>query len=220
MKIATFNVNGITSRLPRVLDGSPRPSPTSPACRDSRTSDGEPPAPGIKAAGYGAVWHGQKGWNGVAILARGSTPVESRRGLPDGDADTHSRYIEAVVNDITIGCLYLPNGNPQPGPKFDYKLAWFERFIAHAAPFSNNEPVILSVTTTSFPPTPTFTTRARGEGRVAPTGDSRVLPATARPGLDRCGSAPLPKRAHLHLLGLFSPALGIQLRAAHRFPTA
>ena len=83
--------------------------------------------------GYGAIWHGQKSWNGVAILARGAVPIETRRGLPGDPDDTHSRYIEAAVGGLLIGCLYLPNGNPAPGPKFDYKLRWFERFIAHAA---------------------------------------------------------------------------------------
>jgi exodeoxyribonuclease-3 len=99
----------------------------------------------LEAAGYRAVWHGQKSWNGVAILARGSAPVEIRRGLPGGDADTHSRYIEANVNGIIVASLYLPNGNPQPGPKFDYKLAWFERFITHAATLcSSTQPVVLA----------------------------------------------------------------------------
>src|SRR4051812_35210905 len=99
----------------------------------------------LKAAGYGAIWHGQKSWNGVAILARGETPVEGRRGLPAGEEDTHSRYLEAAGNGILIGGLYLPNGNPQPGPKFDYKLAWFERFIRHAATLCNSkQPVILA----------------------------------------------------------------------------
>jgi exodeoxyribonuclease-3 len=99
----------------------------------------------IQAAGYGAVWHGQKGWNGVAILARGASPVEVRRGLPEADADSHSRYIEATVHGISVGSLYLPNGNPQPGPKFDYKLAWFERLIRHALTLCDSgQPVILA----------------------------------------------------------------------------
>src|SRR5690606_5335064 len=99
----------------------------------------------IRAAGYGAIWHGQQTWNGVAILAKGADPVERRRGLPGDPDDTHSRYIEAVVDGIVIGCLYLPNGNPQPGPKFDYKLAWFERLIEHAATlYACGMPVVLA----------------------------------------------------------------------------
>ena len=145
MKIATYNVNGIRARLNHLIEYLEREKPDVVCLQELNATEDSCPAMAIKAAGYDAVWHGQKGWNGVAILARGSTPVETRRGLPNGDADTHSRYIEAVVNDVTVGCLYLPNGNPQPGPKFDYKLAWFERFIAHALPFSNSkQPVVLA----------------------------------------------------------------------------
>jgi exodeoxyribonuclease-3 len=103
------------------------------------------PEAAIRDAGYGAIWHGQRSWNGVAVLARGQTPVETRRSLPGEKEDTHSRYIEAAVNGIIIGCLYLPNGNPAPGPKFDYKLRWFERFIDHAADLrASGLPVILA----------------------------------------------------------------------------
>src|SRR6185436_18695697 len=91
------------------------------------------PAEAIEKAGYGAIWHGQPRWNGVAILARKVEPVETRRSLPGDPNDTHSRYIEAAVEGVLVGCLYAPNGNPQPGPKFDFKLAWMERLIAHAA---------------------------------------------------------------------------------------
>ena len=103
------------------------------------------PIEAIRAAGYDAIWHGQKSWNGVAILARGSTPVESRRGLPGGRDDSHSRYLEAAVHGVIVACLYLPNGNPQPGPKFDYKLAWFERLIRHAKRlYASGHPVVLA----------------------------------------------------------------------------
>nr|WP_246504806.1 exodeoxyribonuclease III [Microvirga antarctica] len=99
----------------------------------------------IEAAGYGAVWHGQKSWNGVAILARGAEPVETRRGLPGDPDDTHSRYIEAAVSGVLVGCLYLPNGNPAPGPKFDFKLRWFERLSRYAADLcALDVPVILA----------------------------------------------------------------------------
>ncbi|MGI8841168.1 MAG: exodeoxyribonuclease III [Caulobacteraceae bacterium] len=99
----------------------------------------------IRAGGYGAIWHGQKSWNGVAILARGADPVETRRGLPGGSDDSQSRYIEAAVDGVIVGCLYLPNGNPAPGPKFEYKLAWFERLAAHAATLLGHAaPVVLA----------------------------------------------------------------------------
>ena len=99
----------------------------------------------IQAAGYGAIWHGQTSWNGVAILAKGMDPLESRRGLPGGGGDTHSSYLEAAARGVIVGCLYLPNGNPQPGPKFDYKLAWFERLIKYAAGlYDSGHPVVLA----------------------------------------------------------------------------
>jgi exodeoxyribonuclease-3 len=103
------------------------------------------PQAALAKLGYGAIWHGQKSWNGVAILARGADPVETRRGLPGDPADAHSRYVEATVRGIVVGCLYLPNGNPAPGPKFDYKLRWFERLIVHAGELlSPNAPVALA----------------------------------------------------------------------------
>ena len=109
-----------------------RESPDIVCLQELKAPDERFPSLALRAAGYGAIWHGQLSWNGVAILARGADPQERRRGLPGDPDDTHSRYIEGTVGEVTIGCLYLPNGNPQPGPKFDYKLAWFERLIAHA----------------------------------------------------------------------------------------
>jgi exodeoxyribonuclease III len=145
VKIATFNVNGIRARLPNLLEWLQREMPDVVCLQELKTADEVFPAIALEAAGYGAVWHGQKSWNGVAILARGAKPVENRRGLPEGDNDTHSRYLEAVVGGILVGCLYLPNGNPQPGPKFDYKLAWFERLIRHAASLcQGNLPAVLA----------------------------------------------------------------------------
>jgi len=145
MKIATFNVNGIRSRLSNLLEWLERETPDVVCLQELKASDDAFPLLAIGAAGYKAIWNGQKAWNGVAILARGDTPVETRRSLPDGTDDSHSRYIEATVKGITIGCLYLPNGNPQPGPKFDYKLAWFERFIRHAGTLCDSgQPVVLA----------------------------------------------------------------------------
>jgi len=145
MKIATFNVNGIGSRLPALLEWLARESPDIACLQELKAPDAAFPLAAIRLAGYEAVWHGQRSFNGVAILARGTTPLEVRRGLPGDPDDTHSRYIEAAVGELMIGCLYLPNGNPQPGPKFDYKLAWLERLIQHAgALLASGRPVVLA----------------------------------------------------------------------------
>jgi exodeoxyribonuclease-3 len=132
MKIATYNVNGINGRLPVLLRWLAEAEPDIVCLQELKAPQEKFPEAAIRAAGYSPIWHGQKSWNGVAILSRIGDPVETRRGLPDFD-DANSRYIEAAVNGILIGGLYLPNGNPRPGPKFDYKLAWFERLIDHAA---------------------------------------------------------------------------------------
>ncbi|WP_020174978.1 exodeoxyribonuclease III [Methyloferula stellata] len=133
MKIATFNVNGVNGRLPVLLRWLAEAKPEVVCLQELKAMQDKFPKDAIHSAGYGAIWHGQKSWNGVAILARGKIPIEARRGLPGDPDDVHSRYIEAVVDGILIGCLYLPNGNPAPGPKFDYKLAWFKRLNAYAA---------------------------------------------------------------------------------------
>jgi exodeoxyribonuclease-3 len=145
MKIATFNVNGVNGRLPRLLEWLAEAQPDVVCLQELKAPQEKFPEAAINDAGYGAIWHGQKSWNGVAILARGCDPVETRRGLPGDPDDSHSRYIEAAVNGVLIGGLYLPNGNPRPGPKFDYKLAWFERLIAHAADLiAADVPVVLA----------------------------------------------------------------------------
>ena len=132
MKIATFNVNGITARLSALVQYLEEEQPDVVCLQELKAPDEKYPELAIQAAGYESIWHGQKSWNGVAILARGEKPQEIRRGLPGDDEDGQSRYIEAMVKGIHICGLYLPNGNPAPGPKFDYKLAWFERLITHA----------------------------------------------------------------------------------------
>ncbi|MGE4249562.1 MAG: exodeoxyribonuclease III [Parvibaculaceae bacterium] len=132
MKIATFNVNGINGRLPLLLRWLARAAPDVVCLQELKAPDDRFPHEAIEKAGYGAIWQGQKGWNGVAILARDAQPLETRRGLPGDPDDGHSRYIEAAIDGILFGCLYLPNGNPAPSAKFDYKLKWFERLIAHA----------------------------------------------------------------------------------------
>lgn len=145
MKIATYNVNGINGRLPVLLRWLDEAKPDVVCLQELKAPQDNFPLIPIIASGYNAVWHGQKSWNGVAILARNTEPVEIGRVLPGDPEDVHSRYIEAMVNGILIGCLYLPNGNPAPGPKFDYKLRWFERLTAHAAGLlKSDKPVVLT----------------------------------------------------------------------------
>jgi len=132
VRIATYNVNGINGRLPVLLQWLGTAQPDVACLQELKSPDERFPAEAIEAAGYGAIWHGQKSWNGVAILAKGGKPEETRRGLPGDPDDTHSRYIEAAIKGVLVGCLYLPNGNPRPGPKFDYKMRWIERFAALA----------------------------------------------------------------------------------------
>ncbi|HEX8674184.1 MAG TPA: exodeoxyribonuclease III [Longimicrobium sp.] len=133
MKIATYNVNGINARLPILLRWLEEMKPDVACLQELKAPQEKIPEEAIRAAGYGAAWHGQKGWNGVAILVRGGEPEDVRRGLAGEPEDEQSRYIEATVRGIRIGCLYLPNGNPRPGPKFDYKLRWLDRLAKRAA---------------------------------------------------------------------------------------
>jgi exodeoxyribonuclease-3 len=134
VRIATFNINSIRGRLERLLEWLRDAKPDVVCLQELRIHHEEFPLDALRRAGYGALWQGQKPrFNGVAILARGADPVEIRRGLPGDASDAQARYLEAAVNGVVIACLYAPNGNPQPGPKFDYKLAWLERLVAHAA---------------------------------------------------------------------------------------
>ncbi len=145
MKIATFNVNGVNGRLGLLLEWLEEARPDVVCLQELKAPQEKFPARAIEKAGYGSVWHGQKSWNGVAILARDADPVETRRGLPGDPEDLHSRYIEAAVQGVLIACLYAPNGNPAPGPKFAYKLAWYERFLTHAqALLDTGVPVVLA----------------------------------------------------------------------------
>ena len=133
MRIATYNVNSINARLPNLLRWLQQTAPDVVCLQELKAPQEKFPEAAIREAGYGVIWHGQKSWNGVAILARACDPQEIRRALPGDPEDLHSRYIEATVHGVVIGCLYLPNGNPAPGPKFEYKLRWLNRFLAHAA---------------------------------------------------------------------------------------
>jgi exodeoxyribonuclease-3 len=145
LKIATFNVNGIKSRLPALLRWLNESTPDVVCLQELKAPQEKFPEAEIRECGYRAIWHGQKSWNGVAILARGADPIEHRRALPGDSEDIHSRYIEASIDGVLVGCLYLPNGNPAPGPKFDYKLRWLERFAKHAEDlFGSSTPVVLA----------------------------------------------------------------------------
>ena len=145
MKLATYNVNGINGRLPVLLRWLAQSKPDVVCLQELKAPQDKFPIDAIQKAGYGAIWHGQKSWNGVAILARGRQLEETRRGLPRDSEDSQSRYIEGTTDGMVIGCLYLPNGNPAPGPKFDYKLEWFERLTNHAKNlFAFDQPVVLA----------------------------------------------------------------------------
>ena len=145
MKIATYNVNGVNGRLPVLLEWLAAAQPDIVCLQELKAPQEKFPEEALRDAGYGAVWLGQKSWNGVAILARGNVPAETQRGLPGEPDASQSRYIEAAVNGVLVGCLYLPNGNPAPGPKFDYKLAWFDVLNEYAARLLEREaPVVLA----------------------------------------------------------------------------
>ncbi|MEJ7768373.1 MAG: exodeoxyribonuclease III [Chitinophagaceae bacterium] len=145
MKIATYNVNGVNGRLPVLVRWLKETAPDVVCLQELKAPQEKFPEEAIKDAGYQAIWHGQKSWNGVAILSRNEKPEEVRRTLPGDPEDSHSRYIEAMVSGVLIGCLYLPNGNPAPGPKLEYKLRWFERLTTHAAGLlKSGTPVVLT----------------------------------------------------------------------------
>jgi len=145
VKIATFNVNGVNGRLPVLLRWLQETTPDVVCLQELKAPQEKFPESALRQAGYGSIWHGQKSWNGVAILARGTDPIETSRGLPGDPDDIHSRYIEAAVDGVLVASIYLPNGNPAPGPKFDYKLRWFDRLISHAAELLTlDKPVVLA----------------------------------------------------------------------------
>ncbi|MFW2852798.1 exodeoxyribonuclease III [Sphingomonas sp. TX0543] len=145
MKIVTYNVNGIKARLPRLIEYLSEQKPDVVCLQELKSSDETFPEADIRAAGYGALWHGQKGFNGVAVLARGADPVERQRGLAGEPEDEHSRYLECEVGGLVVASIYLPNGNPRPGPKFDYKLRWMERLATRArALLAEEMPAVLA----------------------------------------------------------------------------
>ncbi len=181
LKLATWNVNDIVKRLPLVLEWLAETKPDVVALQETKALDAAFPRAAFEAAGYGALTAGQRPWNGVALLARGSEPVEIRRALPGDSADGQRRYLEAAVGGVIVTSIYLPNGNPQPGPKFDYKMAWFERLIGHAAELmGSGHPAVLA-----------------GDFNVVPTDDDIYSPASW---LDNALLQPAPREAFRRLL--------------------
>ena len=145
MKVATFNINDINKRLENLLAWLAKTEPDVVCLQELKAEHGSFPARALRSVGYEAVWQGERSWNGVAILSRGRAPVLIRSSLPGNAEDRQARYIEAAVNGVLITSIYLPNGNPQPGPKFNYKLAWFERLITHAAELiATGVPIVLA----------------------------------------------------------------------------
>ncbi len=168
-------------RLPLLLEWLTETEPDVVALQELKATDGDFPEAALEAAGYGAAWRGQRTWNGVALLARGATPIVSRRSLPGDDADAQARYLEAAAFGVLFASIYLPNGNPQPGPKFDYKLAWFERLIEHASGLvAAGHPVVLA-----------------GDYNVVPT-DFDIY--ATRSWLDNALLQPAPREAYRRLL--------------------
>ncbi len=145
MKIATFNINNINKRLPNLLDWLRAARPDVVCLQELKAADDQFPRAAIENAGFGATWRGERSWNGVAILARDAEPIVTRTNLPGDHADKQSRYLEAAINGVLVASLYAPNGNPQPGPKFAYKLAWMERLLSHAVDlYAEDVPVVLA----------------------------------------------------------------------------
>jgi len=162
MKIATFNINNVIKRLPNLLDWLEAARPDVVCLQELKAEENAFPASAFNKVGYSALWKGQKSWNGVAILSRGQNPVLTRTGLPGDPSDSQSRYIEAAVGGVLVASIYAPNGNPQPGPKFDYKLAWLDRLRKHATVLrSTGAPIVLA-----------------GDFNVAPT-DLDIYPTTS-----------------------------------------
>jgi exodeoxyribonuclease-3 len=181
MRVATWNINDINKRLPILLAWLDATRPDAVALQELKATQDSFPVAALDRAGYGCLVVGQPLWNGVALLARGAKPIEIRRSLPADPADRQARYLEAAIGGLIITSLYLPNGNPQPGPKFAYKLAWFERLIAHAsALWKTGHPVVLA-----------------GDYNVVPTDFDIYSPATW---LDNALLQPAPREAYTRLL--------------------
>ena len=181
MKIATFNINDINRRIENLLAWLAQARPDVACLQEIKCSNASFPTRALEQAGYGAVWRAQGPYHGVALLARGVTPLETRRELPGNSDDKEARYIEAAVHGVLVGCLYAPNGNPQPGPKFDYKLRWLERLDAYAQTLvRQGVPAVLA-----------------GDYNVVPTDFDLYSPATYA---DNALVQPAPRAAYARLL--------------------
>ncbi len=216
MKIATYNINNVGRRLPNLLSWLKRAKPGIVCLQELKAADEAFPEATLRDAGYGAVWRGQKTRNGVAILARKATPVLTRKALPGGRDDTQSRYIEAAVEGMVVGCLYLPNGNPQPGPKFTYKLDWFRRLQDHAKTLlESGAPVVLAGDYNAVPTDfDIYAMRSwKDDALVQPQTRAAYAKLVGQGWTDSLRTL-FPGQAHVHLLGLQTPALGTRRRAA------
>ena len=218
MKIATYNINDVNKRLGSLIGWLRAAKPDVVALQELKAADREFPKAAIEKAGYGAVWRGQKTWNGVAILARGCEPIVTRRELPGDPDDRQARYVEAAVNGVIVTSLYAPNGNPRPGPKFDYKLAWMERLLAHAKElYAAGVPVVLAGRLQCGADRSRY---LRGallcRRRAAAAGAARTVSETAQAGLARRAPCAASRRRALHLLELSAEPLAARRRAAHR----
>jgi endonuclease/exonuclease/phosphatase (EEP) superfamily protein YafD len=194
VKIATFNINNVVKRLDNLVAWLAEAEPDVVCLQELKAEQGWFPAEPLAQMGYHAVWKGQRTWNGVAILARGAEPVVTRTALPGDRDDSQARYIEAAVNGVLVASLYLPNGNPRPGPKFDYKLAWFARLIAHAADLrASGAPVVLAGDY-NVVPTEADIYQPHRWGRTTPCCSPRsappIAPCWTRAGPTPCGVHP------------------------------
>ena len=222
MKIATFNINNVNRRLPNLLVWLRTAKPDAVSLQELKSTDADFPVAAIEKAGYGAVWQGQKTWNGVAILARNAEPVLTRTALP-GDRDDHeARYIEAAVNGIILTSIYLPNGNPQPGPKFDYKLDWFKRLarargqaLEAGCPRGAGGRLQCRADGNGY-----LSDQIMGQGRADPAEEPRRVQDIGRARLDRRDPHPASHKTDVHVLGLQAQPLAARRRVAARSSVA
>ena len=210
MKIATFNINNIRRRLQNLLEWLEATRPDVVCLQELKATDRQFPRAEIERAGYGATWVGEASWNGVAILVRDGEPVVTQRSLPGDATDRQGRYLEAAVKGLLVGCLYAPNGNPQPGPKFDYKLAWLDRLIKHAEQLLHaGVPVILAGDYNVVPtPFDMYVSSSWAKDALVQPASREALRRAARARLGRRASPCTSGSTDVYLLGLHAQAMG------------